>query len=452
MADRPNLVLVFADQMRAGMTGAEGHPQAITPTLDRLAGEGALLDRCISNVPVCCPMRGSMWTGVWPTRHAVVSNDLPVRTDVPTLGRSLSQAGYRTGYVGKWHLDGVPRRKFTPPGARRLGFDDFWAAFNCAHDYFNPRYFRDTLDMHTVPGYEPTVQTDLALEFLQSGDARPFALVISYGPPHDPYAQVPQAFRDMYDPAAIALPGNVRHPIDNPLARSLDCRRVHADYLAAITALDAELARLLAAVDASGTADRTHVVFTSDHGDMLWSHGWMKKQSPYDQSVRVPMIARGPGIAAGTRSSELVGLMDLMPTLLGLLDVPIPDHLHGRDCSSVLRGGAGGRDAVLIGNLHSCDEASMQGMPEWRGLRTPTHTYVEQAPGAPWLMFDDVADPLQLTNLADDPQHASLRAALSSRLARELADHDDPFLPGEALMAQMGLSEAWQYREAHIND
>ncbi|HMO26121.1 MAG TPA: sulfatase-like hydrolase/transferase [Tepidisphaeraceae bacterium] len=452
MGSRPNLLLVFADQMLAGMTGAEGHPQAITPALDRLVGEGVLLDRCISNVPVCCPMRGSMWTGVWPTRHGVVSNDLPVRTDLPTLGTSLRQAGYRTGYVGKWHLDGVPRRKFTPPGKRRLGFDDFWAAFNCAHDYFNPRYFRDTPALQTVPGYEPTVQTDLALRFLQSRDDRPFALVVSYGPPHDPYAQVPQPYRDLYDPATITLSGNVRHPIDNPLARGLDCRQVHADYLAAVTALDAELARLLDALTASNASEHTHVVFTSDHGDMLWSHGWMKKQSPYDESVRVPMIARGPGIAAGSRTGELVSLVDLMPTLPGLLDLPIPDQLHGRDCSDVLRRRSEGRDAVLIGNLHSCDEAAMQGMPEWRGLRTRAHTYVERRPGVPWLLFDDRADPLQQTNLSDDPRHASLRASLSARLAKELADHDDPFVPGEALMARMGLSEAWQHRDAHLND
>ena len=462
---RKNILLVFADQMRAGTTGAEGNAEVRTPTLDALARDGLALRQCIANSPVCSPSRASMLTGTYPTTHRVLSNDLPVRTDLPTLGTVARDAGYRTGYIGKWHIDGVPRSRFTPPGERRLGFDDFWAVYNCAHRYFDPKYYRDTPELVRVEGYEPTVQTDLAVEFLERGraDDRPFCLALSWGPPHDPYPEVPDAYRSAYDPRALTLPPNVVHPIENPLARRLEVRRTLADYYAAVTALDAELARLLSALERTGRADDTVVVFTSDHGDMLWSHGWMKKQAPYEESIHVPLFVRGPGLPRGRESQLLFGLVDLMPTLLSLAGLRPPATIEGRDWSEVLcrddddhdnggRSAAAAGDAVLIMNTHACDEAAVQGMPEWRGVRTARHTYVERVGRTPWLLFDNAADPHQMTNLVDNPGHATLRRRLAATLAGLLRQSHDPFLPGGQLLAHFGLAEAWAHREQRIND
>jgi arylsulfatase A-like enzyme len=446
-ADHPNILIVFADQLRAGMTGAEGDRQAITPTLDRFATSGTQLTNCIANSPVCCPSRGSMWTGTYPITHRVVTNDLSVRTDLPTLATVCRDAGYRTGYVGKWHLDGVPRSQFTPPGPRRLGFDDFWAAYNCTHSYYDTKYYRDTPELIRDVRYEPTAQTDLGIEFLQrcSQAHRPFLLAVSWGPPHDPYPQVPQKYRDLFDPGTLQPRGNVRPDRDNPLARNLDFARTYADYYAAVTALDDEFGRLLAALDATGQAGDTLVIFTSDHGDMLWSHGWMKKQSPYEESIHVPLFLRGPGVAAGGTVDTVFGLVDLMPSVLSLAGLPVPRSVEGAD-----RLRRADPDAsALIMNLHSCDEAEMQAMPEWRGVRTRQYTYVERVPGIPWLLFDNTADPLQLTNLVD--HRPDLQEPLATQLRHLLRRTGDDFLSGPELLRQMNLEAAWQDRQRRIN-
>ena len=449
---RPNLLFVFADQLRACACGPYGNAFVRTPTLDELASDGVRMTNCFANSPVCGPMRGTLWTGTHPTTHGVVANDLAVRTDLPSLGTCLRDAGYRTGYVGKWHLDGVPRRKFTPPGPRRLGFDDFWAAFNCAHDYFGPYYFRDTDERIAPGGYEPAVQTDLACQFLDGGetDNRSFALVVSWGPPHDPYPLVPAEYRELYDPADVPLRPNVKPDSDNPLAKKLDPRRTLADYYAAVTALDDQLARLLAHLDATGQTGNTIVAFGSDHGDMLWSHGLMKKQSPYAESVHVPLILRGPGLPAGSDCEAMFGLIDLMPTFLGLCGVAVPPTVQGRDLSGTIRGGTYETDVVLLTNQFSSDEAADQHLPEWRGVRTRTHTYVETAPGVAWLLFDDAADPYQMTNLAGRPEVADVQAELSARLATLLEESDDPFVPGPQLLERMGLADAWRERNELI--
>lgn len=451
---RPNLLFVFADQMRAEAAGCYGNDFVRTRALDRLAQRGVRADRCYATSPVCGPARATMLTGTHPTTHGVIANDLAVRTDLPSLGTTLRGAGYRMGYIGKWHLDGVPRRRFTPPGPRRLGFDDYWAAFNCAHDYFSPYYYRDTPERIEPNGYEPAVQTDLALDFLEKAkaDDRPFALVVSWGPPHDPYPQVPEAYRNRYDPAGVPLRPNVDPEADNVLARGLECRRTLADYYAAVTALDDQLTRLLAALEAGGQEQKTLVVFGSDHGDMLWSHGWMKKQSPYEESVHVPLVLCGPDLPAGATSDVMIGLVDLMPTLLGLLGVEAPETVDGLDLSRALRGDAGAAspDAVLLTNQFSSDEAADQQMPEWRGIRTRTHTYVETAPGEAWLLFDDVADPYQMHNLAGRPQVSGLQRVLSVRLGEMLAASRDPFVPGAELLERMGLVEAWRDRNERI--
>ncbi len=456
---QPNILLVFADQMRSGMTGVEGNHHVPTPAIDQLAREGVWVRQCIANSPVCGPCRGTMFTGTYPLRHGVISNDLAVRTDLPTLGTVARDAGYRTGYVGKWHLDGVPRSKFTPPGPRRLGFDDFWAAYNCSHSYFDAKYYRDTPELIRRDGYEPVVQTDLAIKFLEqsAGDDKPFCLVVSWGPPHDPYRELPEEYRAMVDPATVRLPGNVMHR-DNPLARPLEIRRTFADYYGAIAALDAQLHRLLETLDRLGQAENTLVVFTSDHGDMLWSHGWMKKQSPYEESIHVPMFIRGPGIGGGTQSNRLLSMVDLMPTLLGLAGLNVPASCQGRDLSGTLRsaardgGNASDDDAVLIMNQFSHDEATAQQMPEWRGVRTNRYTYVEQAGRAPWLLFDNQADPEQMRNLIGEASHEKVRDDLARRLRALLEQTGDPFVSGEELLSRAGLAETWAYRTAHMYD
>jgi arylsulfatase A-like enzyme len=471
---KPNLLFVFADQMRGFDIGCAGNAQVQTPALDRLAREGVLCSRHYATVPVCGPNRAVMLTGTYPTRNCAVGNDLPLPIGMPTLGTLLKAEGYATGYVGKWHLDGLPRDKWTPPGPRRFGFD-FWAAFNCSHEYFNARYFRDTPELIRREGYEPEVQTDLALEFLNDRTANePFALVLSWGPPHNPYDEVPSQFRDAYDPDEIRLRQNVVEETVNPLAVGLECRRTTADYYAAITALDAQFARLLKWLDENGQAENTIVVFTSDHGDMLWSHGLMQKQLPYEEAIHVPLILRWPAkLAQGGVLAAPNATVDLLPTLLGLMEIAIPSSIQGRDLSTLLQSGEerpvvtasqndtkndAANGGVLLANYLVSDQAKAQQVPEWRGVRTLRYTYVEKysADGGagsgrrPWLLFDNETDPYQQTNLIESPEYRRVQQTLRERLQALLQECGDDFDGAEALLSRCGLLEAWAQREAEM--
>lgn len=445
MSSPLNLLLIFADQMRGMDMGCAGNRQVRTPNMDRLAAEGVRAAHALATTPVCGPNRATLLTGLFPPTHTVIGNDLPLPTRFVSLGKALRDAGWQTAYVGKWHLDGVPRDRFTPPGERRHGFE-LWAASNCTHDYFHPMFYQDRAETIRCSGYEPVVQTDILLQFLKERDrSRPFAALLSWGPPHDPYDQVPDRFLAAYPPESIELRPNAQPGAANPLAAGLDCRTATAGYYAAITALDEQLGRILDYVAETGQARQTLAVFTSDHGDMLWSHGLLKKQTPYEEAIAVPLILRWPGILPEAFiSPALIGTVDLMPTLLSFLGVPCPTGTQGRDLSSALLGERM-PDSAFLGSYLACDEAEHQGLPEWRAVRTHRYTYAEQPGRKPWLFFDNAEDPYQERNLAGGPHPAlpELRTLLDGWLQ---AAHD-PFLSGPAMLKRLGLEEAWRTRE-----
>ncbi len=434
---RPNLLFVFADQLRADAVGCAGNPDVRTPHLDALAAEGMYFTHALANCPVCTPSRGTILTGRYPLAHGAASNDLPLGEGERTFGHLLGEAGWRTGYIGKWHLDGIPRDRFTPPGPRRRGFE-YWAAWNCSHAYFRGRYFRDEPEPVAIEGYEPDGQTDLALEFIRERRAEPWALFLSFGPPHNPYPQVPERYRAMYDPDRVTLRGN---------AVAAD-RRTVADYYAAITALDDNLGRLLHLVDELGLKEDTIVVYTSDHGDMLFSHGMKEKQKPFEESIRVPLAVRYPrAVAAGQRSDALISTVDLLPTLLGLAGVSAPENVQGTDLSAHLRGlPCALPESTFLLNPIPVDNPADVGQGEWRGVRTARYTYAAGLAG-PWVLYDDVADPLQQHNLVNDPDQAGARDHLQAMLGQWLRRTDDRFLPWPEHIHACGLAELWNVRE-----
>jgi len=427
-----NLLFVFADQMRARSTGYAGCADVDTPSLDRLAATGTVFTNAVSTMPVCTPYRASLLTGQWPLSTGLFLNDLRLSTDETTIAHVLRATGYQTGYIGKWHLDGPDRAGPTPPGPRRQGFD-FWAVGNCTHDYFRSVYYRDDAEPRFWPGYDATAQTDLAVEFVRNADRdRPFCLFLSWGPPHNPYRQVPPDLLALYDDRSLTPPENCADPSPSDLA----------GYYAHTTALDREMGRLLTTIDQLGIRDETLVVFTSDHGDMLGSHGVQRKQWPWDESVLVPLLMSGPCVpTGGVHSDAIIGTQDVMPTLLGLLGQTVPDTVEGVDLSGHL--GGGGQDSVLMHAI--CPFGECPEMPEWRGIRTRRHTYVRRLDG-PWLLHDNQADPDQMYNLVDDPAHADLRARLDGELSRWLERTNDPFKPRQHYLDEYGyrVDAHWQ--------
>ncbi|MBK5291303.1 MAG: sulfatase-like hydrolase/transferase [Acidobacteriia bacterium] len=204
---RPNILFVFADQLRAQSVGCYGNEEVKTPHIDRLASEGVLFRNTVANTPVCCPARAVMLTGKYAHKNGIVANDLRLRESEVTIAEILAGAGYRTGFIGKWHLDGGQRLPgFVPPGPRRQGFQ-FWAANLCSHRHFDTQYFRDTSEPIPIKKFEAEAWTDIAIDYLRQsrGDSRPFFLTVAMGPPHDPYG-APEEYMRMYDPAKQTMP------------------------------------------------------------------------------------------------------------------------------------------------------------------------------------------------------------------------------------------------------
>ncbi|MFW6159205.1 MAG: sulfatase-like hydrolase/transferase, partial [Planctomycetota bacterium] len=184
----PNVVFVFADQWRAQATGYAGDPNVRTPNLDRLSSESIRFTTAVANCPVCSPYRASLITGQYPLTHGVFLNDVHLAHRVPSLADAFKSAGYDTAYVGKWHLDGHGRYAFVPPQDRQ-GFD-FWRGMECTHRYNESHYYADTDEMQTWDGYDAGAQTRCCQDYVRArrpGDT-PFLLVLSWGPPHSPYA------------------------------------------------------------------------------------------------------------------------------------------------------------------------------------------------------------------------------------------------------------------------
>jgi len=425
MSEHPNIVFVFADQMRVQAMGHAGNSQVRTPNMDGLASEGASLTHAVSCCPVCTPYRACLLTGRYPLSTGMVLNDVRLPTTEVTIAHALRDAGYDTAYVGKWHLDGPARGGFTPPGPRRQGFD-FWAVGNCTHKYFHSVYYRDEDTPFFWDGYDAEAQTTLAVDYIRERGTRQFCLFLSWGPPHNPYRDAPEDCLAMYDAAGIRPRPNCPDPAPEDLA----------GYYAHVTALDRQLGRIMAALAECGLADNTILVFTSDHGDMLGSQGVHRKQWPWDESTLVPFLVRCPGvIPAGTRPRVLLNVVDVMPTLMAMAGVPVPDTVEGTDLSEALAGRAPGPESALIVSV--CPFAENQG-PEWRGVRTERHTYVRTRQG-PWLLYDNEADPCQRTNLVENAGHPRLRGRLDDMLAEWLTRTDDEFLPREAYWKRFGF-------------
>ncbi|MYD09745.1 MAG: sulfatase [Chloroflexi bacterium] len=431
---KPNVVFLLTDQWRLQALGYAGNAQVRTPNIDRLAGESVKFRNAISGYSVCCPWRASFLTGQYPLTHGVIVNDVPISGDPVGLGDAYKAAGYETAFIGKWHVDGRGRSNYIPP-ERRLGFDTF-QALECTHDYNQSFYYDgDDPTLRHWDGYDVFAQTAAAQRYIESraGD-RPFMLVLSWGPPHNPYETAPQDYRDMYDPQEIELRPNV------PADMANEARAWLAGYYAHCSAIDKSVGDILATLDELGLADDTVLVFASDHGDMLGSQGMTRKQKPYDESIRVPFLLRYPA-AFGRQAREAAPFLnahDIMPTLLGVCGLPIPGTVEGRDFSPALRGEGVESEAALLACFHPFGEWSRPvGGREYRGIRTERYTYCRTL-DRPWLLFDNGADPWQLDNLANRPGAADLQGKLEALLQRELDALGDDFLDGMSYINRWG--------------
>jgi len=415
---RPNIVFILADQMRYSALGCMGNNYIRTPNLDSLAGQGALFTNAFSSSPVCSPYRAQLMTGKYSHKTGVVHNNIKLPEDQISIAELLKRAGYATGYIGKWHLEGgktapegdIRRSGFVPPGEARQGWD-YWAALECSHNYYKTKYYRDSEEPIPVMGYEPDVQTDLAIDYMRRNKSHPFCLMLSWGPPHPPY-KPPEEYA-VYVPEEVPLRPNVS-------GRYEQSARGHiADYYGLVTSLDNNIKRLVGALDDLGIADNTIVCFTSDHGDMLGSHGEVQKQRPWEESIHIPFIMRYPAkIQARQRKDLIFNSVDVMPTLLGFCGVSIPTDVQGEDLSApILSGSGSGPDSAFFAiTSHGAGPGW-----NWRGVRTDEWMYAATATDD-WVLYNVIDDPYEMKNLITDPKYKQKKQELRKRL-KEWIDH-----------------------------
>ena len=398
MAERPNVLVVLSDQQRWDTTGPY-NPMDITPNLDEAAERGTLLDQTISNQPVCGPARGCLQTGQYGTTHGVWGNGRTLGTE-QTLASAFDAAGYDTGYVGKWHLGGTGTDPV--PEEHRGGYD-FWQAADAleltSHPYEGIWYDEDD-EVVSFEGYRVDALTDVAESFIRRDRENPFFCFLSFLEPHQ---QNDLDYNDGY----IAPDGYNRRFREHWVPPDLreqpgTWQYTLADYYGMCHRIDECYGRLLETLEAEGLREDTIVLFTSDHGCLFETRPEGKKRSCHDGAVRVPGVLTGPGFDDGATVEELVGLVDLPPTLLDAAGVPVPETMEGHTLDAI-RDNEVDRDGIFVQISESKVGRALRtdrwtyavSDPEKNGSDVPaSDRYVEE------YLYDLDADPYQRNNLA----------------------------------------------------
>lgn len=472
--DRPNVLLLCTDQQRFDALGCAGNPHIATPSLDRLAGQGVMFERCYVQNTVCAPSRATLMTGLYPHTHGLWANGVSLPPGNTLFSKVLADDGYDCGLVGKFHLaacfghrterrhdDGFRVWRWAvdpyPRSSQneyhrwlRTARPDLWDA---ARDPADPLTF-DT--MPTEAHYSRWI-ADETIEFLQSGREpdKPFFFVANFFDPHHGFG-APQEYLDRYDPDA--LPGPVTRPgelDDKPPVLTDASHRSYAGhakgyreyseqelkearraYYAMVTLVDDEVGRILDVLDASGQAENTMVVFTSDHGEMLGDHQLiLKGPMMYECAVRVPLIMRWPGVLPeGERRDELVQWVDLAPTVLEAAGAPPLPRAQGASLLPMLRGEPWQRDWALTeyrNSGHPYDPPVHTTMVRHDDWKLIVHHGEPDRPNDGEL-YDLNADPQELQNLWGVPEHRERRLAMAEKLLDVMVTTEDRAEPREA--------------------
>ena len=445
MSNRPNLIYVFADQLRFSSVGFNGDAYAKTPELDEIAQQCVNMENTVSGHPVCAPYRASLLTGKYTTKTGMVINEIRINQNHRTFANVLTENGYETCYIGKWHLYAAQlghhfdvKNSYIPKG-ERLGFDDFFAGYNFHHKYYAPYayYHLDSPEKIYCQGYEPDYQTDMAIDHINrlAKSDKPFAMFLSIGTPHDPWTKdnVPQEYYDLFSDTDFPLPPNYSSKNDkyadmwakfNPGARGKlnEQKRV---YYAMVANLSKNIGKLYDAIGKAGIADNTIFVFTSDHGEMQGSHGRHAKNIFYDEAVRVPFLIKWGDNLKNGKNSTAMNTVDIMPTLLSMMSLPIPDTVEGIDISkSIIDGIQIDNPCLMMGTGPTAIYGNGY---EWRALRTDRYTYAKYLRDDSEYLFDNINDPYQMNNLISNPDYAVIRSQMTGILIKKMNDAGDRF-------------------------
>ncbi len=477
MTDRPNVLVVMADEQSWNTMGCNGNPAARTPNLDRLADESTSFDACYTPYPLCCPSRASLWTGLMPRHHGVLGNWRPIEEHLRSAGvaQTFRRAGYHTYYNGKWHVPGttpaqmgwaatsaIPAVLNGQDRGRYIPDYRSWAAGR-GHR-FDPRHIENLTDgdltaLRERPYTTSSVPLDDFLETWQCGtfldglherpSDRPWFAACSFNAPHFPMV-VPEPYDRIIDRGQVRLPPSLatgpgtrpREVRESHFARDFehltqdDWVEVTSHYLGLCALVDTQFGRIRSYLEEAGEWDRTIVVFTADHGDMMGAHGLMEKGHwlHYEEDLRVPLIVRHPD-AGRARNSSLVSICDIAPMLSEVAGVPWDEQHDGRSFAALLGDGTatGGRDHVTAETMLHDGKPGGHGDPfharDWQwprdslnaSVRTNRHRYVFRSHDEAEL-YDLRTDPHEQRNIATEPGASADVTRLGELLAAEVSD------------------------------
>ena len=459
---KPNLLVVFADQWRNTARGLH-NPQIATPNMDRFAEEAFSTDQAVSGCPLCSPYRSELLTGRRAVHTGVFGNcmtgyDMCLSPEELCISQVLKESGYRTGYIGKWHLDSPELNSgsqplsgaegwdaYTPPGKKRHGFE-YWHAYNAWNDHLHMHYWEEDSEKIFTNLWSPVHETDKALEFMESRKKEPFALFLSWNPRHPPFEKIPEKYYDLYRDLEPDYSPNVEGDrFDNQTGEPGVKSRKELDeaircYYAAVTGLDEQFGRIITWLKENELYDQTIVLLTADHGEHLGAHGYVGKHTWYEESINVPFMLSYPEKIPVGRNDISMETVDIFPTLLGLMDITIPPSVEGRCLADWLICGKRPENEAVYSSAYISRDIFLEAYREkgldpkrsgWRCIRTPEYKYTIEKGYLPedvprYLLFNRKADPYEINPLiSNSPWEHSLMAQMHRRLIKHLEETGD---------------------------
>jgi N-acetylglucosamine-6-sulfatase len=419
----PNIFFILGDNHNYKTMGCVGHPFIQTPGLDRLAKGGVLYENAFCTTPLCSPSRASILTGAYAHNHEVKNNHTPWRGQMTTFLEYLSLYGYATAFIGKWHMPGK--------GLPRLPFLDLFVSYTYREGqgaYFNCPMIVNGLKVPSRKAYITEEITDYAIEFIQNnltqlGDSRrPFCVYLSHRSSHPPY-QSPEGITGMYDDYDVRA---ILPELIDPWWYGKSNRNIYQGvmtgsyydqyrkYCETLTAMDADIIRLLDYLDQTGLGENTMVIYMGDNGMQWGTHDCHGIREPYEDSIRLPFILQAPWLTKeiGTRRQQIALNIDIAPTILDIAGIPIPKNMDGESLlPSFTNPDAPGRQEFTLEFWRYFPENT----PSYKGIRTQQYKYIEFERGRqPWL-FDLQEDPQELNNLYNTTTSTEILQVLQSK-------------------------------------
>lgn len=458
-----NIVFIMGDDHATGVYGAYGNDLIRTPNLDRLAAQGMRFDRAYVNSPVCTPSRQSIITGKLPHATGVTLLRTPLAEEQVTIADHLKQYGYRTGAIGKMHFNSGLHHGFDV----RIDRQDHRAYLERHSSQAPPdgmatrppwRPFRDparvwlNADVRPSSRYEEvslgTYLADQARSFLRDNGDDPFCLWVSFYEPHSPF-NFPIEYAGRYSPEDMPLPPVGPEdkrwiPAEFKDLSEADMRGIVASYYTSVEYMDANVGRVLDTLDRLGLDENTLVVYVGDHGYLLGHHGRFEKHMMWEEAVRAPLVMKAPGLAPAT-SDALVEFVDLVPTILDVLNVPPLPGVQGRSLEPLLNGTTTEHRTSVFSEFLA-DNKAMIRTERWKYIFTTGQHDLAQGyatgfgpSGIDHRLYDLSADPHEMNDLADDSQYSGVVAALQLKMLERFLDTDPR---ADALPEQLSLEQA----------